>query len=132
MIELQEVMRRRRLADYYYDNYRKYYLRREYSKASEFIWGTVNALSYGLGLFYGEKLTRHDEVIKFLKILAIQHEEIREGILAVQRLHANYFHNFMDEDLFEEDRSKAERLLNKLAELLDLKINTFITGGKCS
>jgi hypothetical protein len=36
----------------------------------------------------------------------------------------------MDEDLFEEDRSKAERLLNKLAELLDLKINTFITGGE--
>jgi hypothetical protein len=54
MIELQEVMRRRRLADYYYDNYRKYYLRRKYSKASEFIWGTVNALSYGLGLFYGK------------------------------------------------------------------------------
>jgi hypothetical protein len=38
----------------------------------------------------------------------------------VQRLHANYFHNFMDEGLFGEDRSKAERLLNKLAELLDL------------
>jgi len=30
----------------------------------------------------------------------------------------------MDEDLFEEDRLKAEKLLNKLAELLDLKIKT--------
>jgi hypothetical protein len=35
----------------------------------------------------------------------------------------------MDEDLFEEDRSKAERLLNKLAELLDLKIKTFYSIG---
>jgi hypothetical protein len=131
MIELQEVvqevMKKRKLADYYYDNYRKFYLRKEYSKASEFIWGVVNALSYSLGLFYGKELRRHDEVIEFLKILAKQHEEIREGISAVQRLHANYFHNFMDEDLFEEDRSKAEKLLNKLAELLDLKIKTFVS-----
>jgi len=125
MIEFEEVIKKRKLADYYYDNYRKYYLMKEYSKASEFIWGVVNALSYGLGLFYGKKLTKHDEVIKFLKLLADQHEEIREGILAVQRLHANYFHNFMDEDLFEEDRLKAEKLLNKLAELLDLRIKAF-------
>jgi hypothetical protein len=129
MIELQEVMKRRKLADYYYDNYRKFCLTKEYSKASEFIWGVVNALSYSLGLFYGKKLARHDEVIGFLKILANEHEEIREGISAVQRLHANYFHNFMDENLFEEDRSKAERLLNKLAELLDLKIKTFHSIG---
>jgi hypothetical protein len=133
MIELQEVvqevMKKRKLADYYYDNYRKFYLRKEYSKASEFIWGVVNALSYSLGLFYGKELRRHDEVIEFLKILAKQHEEIREGISAVQRLHANYFHNFMDENLFEEDRSKAEKLLNKLAELLDLKIKTLYCSG---
>jgi len=79
--------------------------------------------------FLWEKLTKHNDVIEFLKILAQQYEEIREGISAVQRLHANYFHNFMDENLFEEDRFKAEKLLNKLAELLDLKIKALYEGS---
>jgi len=38
MIELEEVKAKRRLADYY-DNYRRFYLQGEYSKASECIWG---------------------------------------------------------------------------------------------
>jgi hypothetical protein len=116
--ELQEVFRKKRLADLYYDNYRYYYSRKELAKASEFIWGTVNALAYALGLFYGLKLSDHKKVVEFLKMLATQYEEIREGITAVQRLHANYYHNFMDEELFEEDRVKAEKLISKLAELL--------------
>jgi hypothetical protein len=116
--ELQEVFRKKRLADLYYDNYRYYYSRKELAKASEFIWGTVNALAYALGLFYGLKLSDHKKVVEFLKMLATQYEEIREGITAVQCLHANYYHNFMDEELFEEDRVKAEKLISKLAELL--------------
>jgi len=128
MSELQEVVEKKRLADYYYDNYRKALRRKEYSKASEFIWGVVNTLSYALALFYGKKLRRHDEVIEFLKSLATQYGEIRDGVSAVQRLHANYFHNFMDENLFEEDRYRAEKLLNKLAELLQLKIKSFYEG----
>ena len=116
--ELQEVFRRKRLADLYYDNYRYYYSRKELAKASEFVWSAVNALAYALGLFYGLKLSDHKKVVEFLKMLATQYEEIREGITAVQRLHANYYHDFMDEELFEEDRVKAERLISKLAELL--------------
>jgi hypothetical protein len=123
---LERAKEYRILADYYYDNYHKFYIAKEYSKASEFIWGTVNALSNGLSLFLqGEVLESHAKVVEFLKMLAntyYKSEEVGEGVAAVQRLHANYFHNFMDRDLFEEDRSKAERLLNRLAELLDLKI----------
>ena len=123
---LERAKEYRRLADYYYDNYHEFYVAKEYSKASEFIWGAVNALSNGLSLLLrGEVLGSHAEVVEFLKILANDYyksEEVGEEVLAVQRLHANYFHDFMNEDLFEEDRSKAERLLNRLAELFDLKI----------
>jgi len=123
---LERVKEYRRLVDYYYDNYHKFCVAKEYSKASEFIWGTVNALSNGLSfLLQGKVLGSHPEVVEFLKMLAntyYRSEEVGEGVSAVQRLHANYFHNFMDRDLFEEDRSKAERLLNRLAELLNLKI----------
>jgi hypothetical protein len=44
MIELEEVKAKRGLADHYYDNYRRFYLRGGYSKASERIWGAVSAL----------------------------------------------------------------------------------------
>jgi|LJSS01.1.fsa_nt_gb hypothetical protein len=122
--ELQELHRRKRLADYYYDNYRYYYSKKEYSKASELIWGVVNELSYILALFYGLKLSDHKKTIDFLKRLGEQYKDIREGITAIQRLHANYYHDFMDEELFEEDRIKAERLINKLAELYDQMIRS--------
>jgi hypothetical protein len=121
---LQEVLRRKKLADLYYDNYRYYYSRKEFAKASEFIWGTVNALAYALGLLHGLKLSDHKKIMEFLKILATQYEEIREGVTAVQRLHANYYHDFMNEELFEEDRVKAEKLINKLAELIYHHIET--------
>jgi len=123
---LERAKEYRRLADYYYDNYRKFYVAKEYSKASEFIWGTVNALSNGLSLLLqGKVLGGHAEVVRFLEMLVNSYyksEEVGKEVMAVQRLHANYFHNFMDRDLFDEDGSKAERLLNRLAELLDLKI----------
>jgi len=129
---LERAKEYRKLADYYYDNYHKFYVAKEYSKASEFIWGTVNALSNGLSLLLqGEVLKSHAEVVEFLKKLANTYdkpEEVGEEVLAVQRLHANYFHNFMDGDLFEEDRSKAEKLLNRLAELFDLKIREVETS----
>jgi hypothetical protein len=121
---LQEVLRRKKLADLYYDNYRYYYSRKEFAKASEFIWGTVNALAYALGLLHGLKLSDHKKIMELLKILATQYEEIREGVTAVQRLHANYYHDFMNEELFEEDRVKAEKLINKLAELIYHHIET--------
>jgi len=121
---LQEVLRRKKLADLYYDNYRYYYSRKEFAKASEFIWGTVNALAYALGLLHGLKLSDHKKIMELLKILAIQYEEIREGVTAVQRLHVNYYHDFMNEELFEEDRVKAEKLINKLAELIYHHIET--------
>jgi hypothetical protein len=125
---LQEALRRKKLADLYYDNYRYYYSRKEFAKASEFIWGTVNALAYALGLLHGLKLPDHRKIMEFLKILATQYEEIREGVTAVQRLHANYYHDFMNEELFEEDRVKAEKLINKLAELIYHHIETIKQG----
>jgi hypothetical protein len=127
MIELEELLKevkaKRRLADHYYDNYRRFYLQGEYSKASECIWGVVNALAYALGLFEGRKLSDHGKVIKFLEMLANQHEEIAEGLLPIQRLHANFFHDFMNEEMFREDATKAEGLIRKLAELVDARLS---------
>jgi len=119
----KEVLRRKALADVYYDNYREHYFKGEYSKASEYLWGVVNSIVYALGLFYGKKITEHKEVLNFLRELSSRYQEIREGFISIQRLHANFYHDFMNKEIFDDDRLKAEKLIEKLMEILLKKIN---------
>ena len=55
---ISEIEKRRKLADQYYDNFRRYYENKNYSKASEFLWGSLNALAYAIGLLHGGKAER--------------------------------------------------------------------------
>jgi hypothetical protein len=123
---LSEIKRRKDLADYYYDNYQKHYRQKSLSKASEFLWGSINALVYAIGLFYNKKLSKHTEIRDFIKDLANAYDDkdLAQGLLAAERIHANFFHDFMDEMMFEEDKQKIEKLLNRLAKILDEKIKT--------
>lgn len=121
---LEEVKRRRALADYYYDNFQRHYAKKELSKASEFLWGTLTAITYAVGLLHNKKLGRHKEIVSFLQELAKKQKdkEMAEGVTAAERIHANFYNDFMDDIMFEEDRQKTERLLKKLAEKLDSEV----------
>jgi hypothetical protein len=92
-----EIKRRRKLADYYYDNFMKHYETKKFSKASEFLWGALNALVYAIGLFYGRKLTTHRAVVDFVKELAsaCKDEEMVGWITDAETIHANFFHDFI-------------------------------------
>ena len=127
---ISEITRRRELANYYYDNFRKHYETKKFSKASEFLWGTLNALVYALGLFYGRKLTTHRAVVDFVKELASAYkdEEMGEWIIDAETIHANFFHDFMNKSMFEEYRKKTEKLLKRLVEILDHEIYTQFQG----
>jgi hypothetical protein len=124
--DIEDIKNKRSLADYYYDNFNKYYRTNNLSKASEFLWGTINALAYALGLFEGKKLSTHNKVRDFLIELANSYndKEIAEGIVSAESLHANFFHDFMDDLVFEKNRSDAEKLIKKLVENLDHKIKS--------
>ena len=115
-----EVEKRKALADHYYDNYRKYLERGDRGKASEFIWGAIENLAYALGLLDGQKLGDHGKVRKYLAELAtsLEDSQIPEGIIASEHIHANFYHDYMDKDLFDYDRVKAEALAEKLAKIL--------------
>jgi len=123
---LVEIKRRKDLADYYYDNYIKHYHRKSFSKASEFLWGSINALVYALALFNNRKIHTHAEIREFIKDLANEYDDrdFSQGLLAGERVHANFFHDFMDEAMFDEDRQKIEILLEKLEKILNQKIET--------
>ena len=43
---------------------------KNYSKASEFLWGSLNALAYAIGLLHGEKLSDYGKVVNFITVLA--------------------------------------------------------------
>ncbi|MBI2127068.1 MAG: hypothetical protein HYU02_07140 [Thaumarchaeota archaeon] len=118
--DLDEVRRRQKLADYYYDNYLKHFGNKDFSKASEFLWGTINNLVYCLGLLDGQKLSEHGKVVGYLKSLANvkQDPEMIDGIPAAESMHANFYHSFMTEDVFEHNRLRAEKLTTKLAMIL--------------
>lgn len=120
----REVLRRKALADRYYENYREYYFKGEYSKASEYLWGVVNSLVFAIGLFYGKRISEHREISEFLKELGSKYQEIRDGYMPIQRLHANFYHDFMKKEMFDDDKLKAEKLVEKLAEILMDKIRT--------
>ena len=125
-----EIKRRRKLADYYYDNFRKHYEIKKFSKASEFLWGALNALVYAIGLFYDRKLTTHRAVVDFVKELAstCKDEEMGGWITDAETIHANFFHDFMNESMFEDYRHKTEKLLKRLVEILDHEIHTQFQG----
>jgi hypothetical protein len=132
MEALRETERRRSLADHYFENFRRYYEEKNLPKASEFLWGALNALAYALGLFYGRKLGDHEKVESFLMGLARERrdKEMLEEVLAARRIHANFYHAFMDEDMFEVDKDKVINLLERLARELDERVREEAGGRR--
>ena len=127
---ISEIEKRRTLADHYYDNFRRYYENKNYSKASEFLWGSLNALAYATGLLYGEKLSDHGKVVNFITVLAniYKDSEIGEYLASAQRIHSNFYHDFMNESMFEDDRKRTEKLLEKLVKILDAELKGRLKG----
>ena len=94
---IAEIERRRRIIEAYSKNYRKHLEQGELAKASEDLWGIVNNL-------------------------AVKDQELPQLLHAAERLHANYYHNFMDQELFREDQEKTEKLIHKLQELIEQEL----------
>ena len=86
--------------------------------------GSLNALAYAIGLLHGEKLSDYGKVVNFIAVLAniYKDSEIVEYLASAQRIHANFFHDFMDESMFEDDRKRTEKLLEKLVKILDAEL----------
>lgn len=114
---LEEVRRRTSIVEEYFRNYYEYLSRRKFAKASEALWGILNNLASILSVLYGgEPISKHVELRELVTLLAkkLGNQEILRWYRACEKLHANYFHNFMDEDEFEEHRIEAEKLIDEL------------------
>lgn len=119
---LEEVKRRRSVIESYYRNYYRHLEAKEYAKASEDLWGIVNNLLSILRLLReGKPVSKHRDARTFLSYLAKIKGDMRlEDLMdACEVLHANYFHNFMDEGLFGRYRLKAEELIKTLDKYVE-------------
>ena len=116
---LAEVHKKRLEETRLYDNFEKYYRKREFAKASEFLWGSISKLAYAIGLFYGKKLGKHGEIISLMKDLAKAESEIMDWVSAAESLHSNFYHNWMEEGTFEHYVRKGVDLRMWLIRMLD-------------
>lgn len=117
-VDVDEVVRKKRNAEYYYENFLRYYRNKDLKKSSEYLWNTINALTYSAGLFENKKLDNPVKIINFLGELAKRGEITKEQISAVQAIHTNAMRNVLDEPMFEIYRERAERTIRKLKDIL--------------
>lgn len=66
-------------------------------------------------MLHEEKVSDHGKVVDFIKELAdlYSDKEIEGCLASAQTIHANFFHDFMDELMFEDNRKRTEKLLEK-------------------
>jgi len=127
----KEVRRRIGVIESYSRNYVDYLHRGDYTKASESLWGVLNNLASILSILHGGKpISRHDELRGFMNSLApmLRSGDIMRWFRACETLHANSFHNFMDEAVFEQYRVEAEKLINTLQGLIAEKLRELGIG----
>ena len=107
-----------------FENYVEYYNKRDFVKASEFLWGSISNLVYALGLLYGKQLTKHRESIQFLReLVSVNGEEKFKGyIKSAEALHSNFYHGWISEDTFEEYARDVEELRKWLKEFLEIEL----------
>lgn len=89
-------------------------------KVSELAWGSVNQMVHALAVKQGRKLTTHKEVIDYIrKIASVSGDkEMQELVKQAEKLHANFYHQFLDETEVKEIFGATQRLLDKIGELL--------------
>lgn len=117
-----EILRAKKNSDEHYSNYKSFYSRNNLPKASEFIYGSINALIYGIGLYYNKKLGRYQKIKNFLPELSRQYNDVdimNDGFESAKILHANFHQDFLEKDSFDYHMVKVEMLLKKLTEIFD-------------
>ncbi len=121
---LIEIQKNRIEEAHLFSNFDKYYNIKDNVKASEFIWGSISKIAYLLGLLFGQKLGKHKDLIAFLRNLARQENrlEIIDWINAAESLHSNFYHNWMENEVFVEYIQKVVRLRMWLLEIFERKL----------
>lgn len=128
---LTEIQKGRIEEAHLFSNFEKYYSTKDKVKASEFLWGSVGKIAYLIGLLYGQKLGKHGELVAFLRNVAREKDriDVLDWISAAESLHSNFYHNWMESEVFEEHIQKVVRLRMWFLEILQRKLAEIHSAG---
>jgi len=126
-IELESVIEKYiSIAQRYYNNYLAHRDLKEFDKASEDLWGVINTSASALSiLLSGKPIKDHSNLRELMNDIAIENPEIVELYKEAERLHANFYHNFLTEESFKDAVIKIENLITILSELITRTLNQY-------
>jgi len=95
------------------------YAKGDLAQAGEKYWGAVTALLNTIGEKRGWSHYTHRDYAEIVERLSEELEEPLGRLFAsIERLHANYYHNFLTKVNFEAHREDALKLVQKLRSLI--------------
>jgi len=109
-------------AEIYRHNFRELYRRGEYPKACESLWGAIVSLINALSILKIRKpLTSHQEIKNFIKEIAVElnDKELYKLFKHSEKLHANFYHQFFDQDDYLVYIDDGLKLIDKLKSIMD-------------
>ena len=120
---LDKIGAYRARANQFLENAAKFSEKKELEKASEFAWGAIASLINGIVLLYtGQAKFDHRSLVNEGEEIAKALEDQRLGraISTVgERLHANYYHGFINEVAFREDFAEIVYAASRLEQVLE-------------
>ena len=93
----------------------------EYNKAGELLWGALVQLLKAIGILVNSPTRTHKEVMKLAQTIYTTNKdvELRNAIKNdAQALHANFYQEFMDKDVFYEHRTSIRKAYEKLFKII--------------
>lgn len=111
-------------AEEYLVNAKDFFVRREFGKASELLWGAVAEHIKAISVLYERPPTSHREIIEVGKLMATQLNDQAMFKLIdreAQALHANFYEEFLSEEAFADHYAAVLELVKKLRSVLDKK-----------
>jgi len=116
----QQIAEYERLSAHYYDNATVYIKQEEYPKAGEALWGSINVYLKIISLIalHRPLSSRHGDIKQFVRALSnsVRDPELFRMYEKAEKLHANFYHNFLDKEEFDENFNSSVELLQKLYE----------------
>jgi len=109
------------MAEEYLHNATIYASKRNFAKATEFLWGAIAEAVKALYAFDGRTLGEHREIIKALQeiVLKKEMEDSARLIQSIDQLHVNFYEGFVDEGRFLVLSRDAYKLITELFKILE-------------
>lgn len=95
--------------------------KKELNKAGEMLWGSIAELLKAIGIINNYPTRTHAELMNLAQVIyTITNDvELRKAIKRdAQALHANFYQNFMDEEIFHECRISVLKAYEQLFKII--------------